>query len=111
MVKSAHDCSQGGLAVALAECCAGKEIGAKVKVEQNVRKDALLFGESQSRVILSCSKENSSKIIELCKADAVSVQEIGEVSGDKLIINELINVDVKKISDAWKGAIERFLKK
>jgi len=110
-IKSAHDCSEGGLSVALAECCVtGKEIGAKVKVEENLRKDALLFGESQSRVVLSCAKENVAKITALCKIDDVKIQEIGEVSGDRLVINRLIDIDVKKISDTWRGAIGEILK-
>jgi len=110
LVKSAHDCSEGGIAVALAESCVEKEIGAKIKLEENVRKDALLFGESQSRVILSCSKDNVDKISALCKIDDVKMQEIGEVTGDKLAINELIDMDVKKIADTWKGAIGEIVK-
>ncbi len=111
LVKSAHDCSEGGLAVALAECCiTKKEIGAKVNLDENVRKDALLFGESQSRVILSCSKEDVAKVSALCKIDDVKMQEIGETGGDKLVINELVSIDVKKISDTWKGAIWKIVK-
>lgn len=110
LVKSAHDCSEGGIAVALAECCVTKkEVGAKVKVEENIRKDALLFGESQSRVILSCNKDDVAKISALCKDD-VKMQEIGEVTGDKLVINSLVDIDVKKIADTWRGAIGEILK-
>ncbi len=101
----------GGLAVALAECCVtGKEIGANVKIDENIRKDALLFGESQSRVVLSCSKEDVAKLSALCEIDDVKIQEIGEVKGDKLVINELIDIDVKKIADTWRGAIGEILK-
>jgi phosphoribosylformylglycinamidine synthase len=111
LVKSAHDCSEGGLAVALAECCiTKKEIGAKIKVDENVRKDALLFGESQSRIILSCTKDNVAKISALCEIDNVKMQEIGEATGDKVIINDLINIDVKKVADTWKGAIGEIVK-
>ena len=111
LVKSAHDCSEGGLAVALAECCVTKkETGAKIKIEENVRKDALLFGETQSRVILSCSKDNVAKISDLCKVDDVKIQEIGEVTGDKLVINSLIELDVKKVADTWKGTIGEIVK-
>jgi phosphoribosylformylglycinamidine synthase len=91
LVKSAHDCSEGGLAVALAECCAGKEIGANVKV-------------------LSCSKEDVAKISALCQVDDVKMGEIGETGGDKLVINDLIDIDVKKVAETWKGAIGNIVK-
>jgi phosphoribosylformylglycinamidine synthase len=66
LVNSAHDCSEGGLAVALAECCISnkdKMIGANInKLNYGMRLDALLFGESQSRIILSCNQDSVEKI-------------------------------------------------
>ncbi len=67
IVKSAHDCADGGLAVALAECCFKGEAepaGCEIAVEGDIRKDALLFGESQSRIILSATPEDAEKIAE-----------------------------------------------
>src|SRR6185436_6893979 len=66
LLKSAHDCSEGGLAVALAECCISNRevpLGANVDLApltqgKSIRNDALLFGETQSRVIVTCRKEN-----------------------------------------------------
>ena len=112
LVKSAHDCSEGGLAVALAECCVtGKAVGARVSIEADVRTDALLFGESQSRVIVSCSKEDAGKIMRLCEDEGVTVAEIGEVGGYSLLVNNLIDVKADQISDVWKHSIDRKLRK
>ncbi|HDL01719.1 MAG TPA: phosphoribosylformylglycinamidine synthase subunit PurL, partial [candidate division Zixibacteria bacterium] len=61
-IKSAHDCSEGGLATTIAECCVSdldNKIGAAITLDDTIRTDAILFGESLSRVVISCSKENA----------------------------------------------------
>ncbi|KAJ1683916.1 hypothetical protein LUZ63_020869 [Rhynchospora breviuscula] len=64
LIKSAHDCSDGGLAVTLAESCIAGEIGASIELAPeveavaNTRLDSVLFGESQSRIVVSVSREN-----------------------------------------------------
>lgn len=111
LLNSAHDCSEGGLAVALAECCiSGKEIGAKIENLPQIRKDALLFGETQSRVIVSCSREAVSKIEALAKQNQVPFLEIGKVGGDLLEIDGLISLSVKQLSQAWRSSIAQTLK-
>ena len=64
LVKSAHDCSEGGLAIALAECCISGDniVGAFINLDSDIRKDSLLFGESQSRVIISSDEISAKKI-------------------------------------------------
>ena len=66
LVKSAHDCSEGGLAIALAECCVANGaalVGARIDLERfNGRLDAVLFGETQSRIVLTCAPEDAAKI-------------------------------------------------
>ncbi|MFA5411375.1 MAG: phosphoribosylformylglycinamidine synthase subunit PurL [Candidatus Omnitrophota bacterium] len=113
LVQSAHDCSEGGLAVALAECCVtgpGKKIGALITLYGGkLRADALLFGESQSRVILSAKKSQAKKILQLARKNKTPVSLIGEVKGNKLAINGLINVPVSDLAGAYNGAIEKLL--
>jgi phosphoribosylformylglycinamidine synthase len=83
LLASAHDCSEGGLAVAMAECaimCRDKQLGARIVLDwAGLRKDAALFGEDQSRVIVSVDPENVARVTRASKAAGVPVTEIGEV--------------------------------
>ena len=111
LVQSAHDCSDGGLAVALAESCmTDKKIGAQVNLKaSSIRKDALLFGESQSRVILSAKQDKAEKIQQLAKKNNIPVSVIGKVGGNKLVIDGLIDISVNDLSETWSKAIEKML--
>jgi len=110
LVNSAHDCSDGGLAVALAECCiSGEQTGAKVTLNDKIRPDALLFGEAQSRILVSCSPKNAAKIEKIAKAHKAPVSRIGAVGGGNLVINDLINAPVKDLFSSWKTAIPKML--
>jgi len=109
LVQSAHDCSEGGIAVALAESCiTDKNIGATIKLDdKNIRKDALLFGETQSRVIVSAKPKDADKILEIAKKNKVPAKIIGKVGGKKLNINDLIDLSVDEVSSVWRSAIEK----
>ena len=107
LVSSAHDCSDGGLAVALAECCILGGRGAAITVQGNMRTDALLFGESQSRIIVSASPENQEKIEAVCKKHDAPCTVIGEVKGNALVINDSINVAVTELKDVHSQAIPK----
>jgi phosphoribosylformylglycinamidine synthase II len=114
LVQSAHDCSEGGLAVALAECCISnpdKRIGATIDLpSEAMRKDALLFGETQSRIILSAKPDKAKKIIMLARKNKAAICVIGKVNGEKLVINRLINLPVDELYNSWNSAIENQLK-
>lgn len=117
LVSSAHDCSEGGLAVALAECCiSNKEnmIGAVIDgLTFNIRTDALLFGESQSRIVLSCSEKNSSKIRDIAKELGAHFKIIGRTGGKELkIINSkriLVNLFLERMSDKWANSLQSLI--
>jgi phosphoribosylformylglycinamidine synthase II len=86
-VRSAHDLAEGGLLVALAECAMGgaKRLGATVKLDlPHDRLDGLLFGETQSRALLTTSAEKAAEAIDLLKSKGVSAVPIGSVGGDEL---------------------------
>ena len=112
LVKSAHDCSEGGLAVALAECCmscSDSVFGASINLSPFAgRLDALLFGETQSRVIVSCSPENARRISQT----SIPVARLGLVGGKTLNIKtqhgELI-WPVERLRDIWWNAIGRIM--
>ena len=104
LVSSAHDCSEGGLAIALAESCIKGKKGAKIEIESKIRRDALLFGESQSRIILSLDSKNLSSFQEIAGRYQVPLLLLGSVQGEKLKINRLINIKVEQLEKAWRGA-------
>jgi len=111
-VKSAHDVSDGGLAVALTEGCISNredEIGATIKLDDKLRPDCLLFGETQSRIIISCSPEKVSFIRELCSRLSLPCAEIGRVGGDRLVINDLIDIPLAELSEIWYNALPRMM--
>jgi len=98
LVNSAHDCSEGGLAVALAECCFNPEklFGAEIHVtrasglrsEKERKRDACatLFNESQSRIVISVAPENVEKSISVLREREIPFQQLGRVGGDQLRI-------------------------
>jgi phosphoribosylformylglycinamidine synthase len=111
-VKSAHDCSEGGLAVALAESCFNPEgvLGAQVKVTQASETRATLFGEAQSRIIVSVAPANREAVVRSLSEGAVPFSELGQVGGSELRINlpnEHYSWPIAEIHDAWFNAIAR----
>ena len=101
LVKSAHDCSEGGLAVAIAESCIKGEIGFKGEFETRGRWDVQLFGEQQSRIVISVKKDNIDEVMQLCIDYQVEVLNLGSVGGERLYVPGLLNVSVAEISEAW----------
>jgi phosphoribosylformylglycinamidine synthase len=111
-VSSAHDCSDGGLAVALAECCIIGGRGAEVilpESEKGIRPDARLFGETQSRILLSVPPEREAELRRLAKTRGVPAHAIGRVGGAALRIaaegRELVRRPVTEMSSTWRTAI------
>ncbi|MEQ1859694.1 MAG: phosphoribosylformylglycinamidine synthase subunit PurL [Chthoniobacteraceae bacterium] len=110
LVKSAHDCSEGGLAVTLAESCLTNReqpIGASIDLGAG-RADELLFNESQSRVVLSCRASNASTILMLLDLRGVPARRLGTVGGDELTIKaggEESRWSLKKLRSAWADSI------
>ena len=108
LVTSAHDVSEGGLAVALAECCISnpdKRIGAEVELRTSIRPDAWLFGESQSRIVFSLRSKNLARLREIAKRHDTPLTDLGLVRGDRLRIGQLIDVDVDELHHTWAGAL------
>jgi len=111
IVRSAHDVSEGGLAVALAECCVSapdnRRWGAEINMEGAIRPDAWLFGESQSRIILSLRRKNLGRLRDLAAALDVPLAVLGEVRGRRLRIGTLIDIPVGEMHRVWTEAIPR----
>ncbi len=115
LVRSAHDLSEGGLAVALAECSfhGRGRVGCSVSLEDAVRPDTLLFGEAQSRILLTCRKKDLQALERLAKERGVPVKAIGRTGGPVIAVEhrgrKLVRVTVDEAFRRWKNAIpERF---
>jgi phosphoribosylformylglycinamidine synthase len=114
-IATAHDVSDGGLAVALAECCfAGPErVGVRVELGDSLRPDALLFGESTGRVVATTS--DAPRLLALAACHRVPAREIGTTGGDRLAIGSpgrtaWIDEPVDALHALWQSAIPRRLR-
>jgi phosphoribosylformylglycinamidine synthase len=110
LLRSAHDVAEGGLAVALVECSlGGAGIGARVAVEHGMRADAWLFGESQSRMLVSLRRRHLGHLRDLARREEVPLTILGEVRGKSLVIGDLVDVSIDAARDRWRRALERRL--
>ncbi len=115
VVESAHDCSDGGLAVALAESCiagglgvkcgAGTVLGATLAAP-GTRWDAILFGEAQSRIVVSLRPERLSALESICAEEGVNWYELGAVSDSGFAIGSAIDLPMSEIESTWRNALE-----
>lgn len=113
LIRSAHDVSDGGLAVALAECCLqGKTnhvIGAVIHLADKLRPDFLLFGETQSRIVVSVAKDQEKLLTQLSKSRNIDIANIGTVGGDSLRINEWIKVKADELEKTYRHSIKNIM--
>ena len=105
IIKSAHDCSDGGLAVALAESCIAGNIGLVCDQGIKGRWDTALFGETQSRIVLSVSPDEIASFQELALSTGTPYVVLGIVGGERLIVNSLLNTNIAELSYVWQNAI------
>jgi phosphoribosylformylglycinamidine synthase len=114
LVRSAHDCSEGGLAVTLAEMTFGRDLGCSVDLPPSSgRADALLFGEDASRVVVAFPPAAALKVAALAREHGAPYAEIGEVGGGSISIRSggkaLCNVRVADAKEPWERAIPRLV--
>ena len=111
LVDSAHDCSEGGLAVTLAECCVlgGEGLGAVISLESALRPEALLFGEEPSRIVISFAPERRAEIEQRAAALGVPLAMIGATGGDRLSIAGHLDVPVASLAKAYFGGLPAVL--
>lgn len=119
LVHSAHDCSDGGLAVALAECTFGTGgIAAEVSIgsvtvarDASMNVAAALFGESASRVVISTSTDTVTEVLQQAAKAGVPAQVIGETGGNRIRISVAgevaVDVAIEEAEKAWSDTIGR----
>jgi phosphoribosylformylglycinamidine synthase len=109
LVKSAHDCSEGGIAVTLAESCIAGDIGADVHLHDDLPPVASLFGETQSRIVVSVADEDAEALVNELLAAQVPYSVIGAVRGDSLTICDRLDVSVDDLREAYEATLERLV--
>jgi phosphoribosylformylglycinamidine synthase len=126
LVRSAHDCSEGGLAVALAECCFSPDglLGAEIGLENcgntsagyagdtlaHANAATVLFSEAQSRIIISCEQKNAGRVLSELKSKNIPHAQIGSVITDSLRVtvnDENLSWRVAELHDLWWNSIRR----
>ncbi len=107
-IKSAHDISEGGIISALAECCIvsqEKQLGCEVEIPIKSRKDFSMFSESQSRIIVSVSKDSVTEFENELKIAKLQFKKLGFVKGSLLKVKNLFDITIKEISDIYYNTI------
>jgi phosphoribosylformylglycinamidine synthase len=112
LLASTHDCSEGGLAISIAESCITGKQGANITLPvSEYSLSAQLFGEKQSRVVVSVKKDNLEALMNMARTAGVPVAVLGEAGGNELKIqdsgkNAVVTLSVDEIESTWRGAIE-----
>ncbi len=119
LLRSAQDCSDGGLAVAAAECAflgrtAGQGlIGAELNLDTGLSDTSLLFSESQSRVLASVSPPDFLRLVDLCRTREVDLTEVGRVGGKFLRVyyhsRPLLEQKITELYSAWKSGLQTYV--
>ena len=111
MVRTAHDCSEGGIAVAIAEMCIGGRCGAIIDVDGPGEADlwGRLWGESLGRIIVGVKEENRTEFLESMKGHPITY--LGEVTNEDTLAvwdgdNLIIEANVEDMVSAWKGSLD-----
>lgn len=109
LVQSAHDCSDGGLAVAIAESAIAGGQGATLSATTELRGDHFLFSESASRVVISAKEEQKEELLAIFEEAGVMTQVLGVVGGERLEMKingaAALNSQIEVLKDLWEGAI------
>lgn len=114
IISAAHDLSEGGLIVGLAEMAVAGNIGVRSDIQrQGLRNDALLFAESQSRALVTVVPEKLAQFETLAAKYNVTYARIGTVAGQSFVVaidgREVVNMSVAQVSDTYEQAIPRLL--
>lgn len=119
-ISSSHDVGDGGLSIALSECCILSSLGATIELNnQNIREDNLLFSEGGSRIIFSVKNNRLLEFLDFVKEKNIDsltdiyIKQIGFVSKDKFIINlkdkELCNIRVEELTEKFNNSISNYI--
>ncbi len=112
-ICSAHDCSEGGLAVALTESCItgprvlGAEVAADSKKDEILKNTAFLFAETQSRILISLQEKDLQSFLKLAKLKKCPAQVIGYVVRDRIKIGQLVDLPPEELKILWESSFKQ----
>ena len=110
LVRSAHDCSDGGAAIALAECAIRSGIGVDAELPAaGPRPEVALFAESCARAVLSCAPADTAALVELARRHGVPAARIGETGGARIRIRPGVDVSLAEAHDSWSRTLPEAL--
>jgi phosphoribosylformylglycinamidine (FGAM) synthase-like enzyme len=114
LIESAHDCSDGGIAVALAESSFKKGIGMRANLSSSgLSPELALFGESATRIVISCDPNKTSAIKQIAVESGLAADLLGQTNGNNLEISvdgkKVISARVSELREVWATALERAL--
>jgi phosphoribosylformylglycinamidine synthase subunit PurL len=110
IIASAHDCADGGLFVTLLESAMVNGIGFSIETDVEIRTDAFLFGEAQSRVVVSVTPEKEEALAELLAASGVEFSLLGETGGKDVLIDDHNFGTVAELKNLYDTALEKYLR-
>jgi len=109
LIESAHDCSDGGLFVCLAESAFQRNLGFDISSDKNIRTDAFLFGEGQGRVVVTVKKENEIALVDELKKLDVKFSKLGFVEGNEVTIDGQPYGSISEFKNLYDTSIEKVL--
>lgn len=106
LLRSAHDLSEGGLAIGLTEACLRNDLGARVSLPAGLDAAATLFSETVARAVVSVEPSKADEFAALCASHGVPLARLGEVSAEpELVVEGLFAMPLAEIRDAWRAPI------
>jgi phosphoribosylformylglycinamidine synthase subunit PurL len=109
LVNSAHDVSDGGLFITLLESSMPRGLGFSVECDEDIRKDAFLFGEAQGRIVVSVSQDKLDEFVEMIAETEVDFYNLGEVKGDEIMIDGESFGKVAEYSNSYNNSLSDLL--
>ena len=110
LVQSVHDISDGGLFVTLAESAIPRQLGFRIATNADFRTDAFLFGEAQSRVVISAKDSEQNQIENLLRSKNIDFTLIGSVTEENFIINDETLMTCKTAKSLYENTIGNIMK-
>ena len=109
LIKSAHDCSEGGIGVTLAECCIAGSIGATLELKGGMPPAVALFSESQSRIVVTVDPARVGELAQLAEDHGIPHSVLGSVGGKRLAVKWMIDATVERLREIYEGSLERMV--
>lgn len=111
LIQSAHDVSDGGLFITLLESAMTFNLGFAIESDENIRKDAFLFGEAQGRIVVSVRPDLQEAFVEYMSLNEIEYSSLGEVTSSEILIDETSFGDVKVFKHRFDHALEEIIEK